>query len=65
MKIKIYGIPFHDCHLYLLKISNELTFIYEDMGPFICAHLLVLKSVFSSIRHVAHRIVYYSPPADL
>ena len=21
------------------KFQNDLTFIYEDMGPFICAHL--------------------------
>ena len=21
------------------KFKNDLTFIYEDMGPFICAHL--------------------------
>ena len=43
--IKIHGITRHECHLYLLKISNDLIFIDEDMSQFICAHLKVLLSV--------------------
>ena len=27
------------------KFQNDLTLIYEDMGPFICAHLSVILSV--------------------
>ena len=28
-----------------VETKNDLTFIYEDMGPFICAHLKVVLSV--------------------
>ena len=38
MKIKFHEISCHECH------QNDLTFIYQDMGPFICAHLQVLLS---------------------
>ena len=42
------------------KFKNDLTFIYEDMGPFICAHLSVLLSVRSLEINILLLCVLYS-----
>ena len=41
------------------KFQNDMTFIYADIGLFICAYLSVLLSVMLQLSHKSNEATYH------